>query len=76
MSPAQIHGQLKSRNFTHILFSEKGLERLARLSLMYRLTDPQIENLRQLLDRFQTVFRDRRYTVFKIDPDLGFRTGP
>ncbi len=59
--------KLHSREVTHILYSESGLQRLGRLSKIYRLSDLQREILDQYLARLQIIYRDLRYTVYRLN---------
>lgn len=66
MTPSQIVNRLQEQKITHLLYSEKGLERMGRLSRIYKLSDAQTEKLHSLLKRFEPVYRDRRYTIFPV----------
>ncbi len=57
---------LKKQSITHILFSEKGLQRLGRLSNTYQLSKIQRETLIHNLNKFEILYRDNWCQLFKI----------
>lgn len=66
MAPTQIITRMHKQKITHLMYSEKGLKRLERLSRMYHLSDTQWEKLGHLLKHLKPIYRDHRYTVYQI----------
>ena len=65
---AAFRAELQTRGITHILFDPDGLERLARMSpSLYRMDEMQKERLNEFLSYFPVMYRDNRYTLFRID---------
>lgn len=57
---------LKARGITHILYSEKGLARLARFSSLYRVRESDKKKLDNYLSRLAVVYRDARYRIYAL----------
>ena len=58
--------KLKAKGITHMLYSDKGLTRLARLSSLYRLNGREKERLTDYLSRFTLEYQDFRYQLYKL----------
>lgn len=68
LDAAAFRAGLRSMGITHILFDPDGLERLARISpSLYRMDETQKDRLNEFLSRFSVLYRDDRYTLFRID---------
>jgi 4-amino-4-deoxy-L-arabinose transferase-like glycosyltransferase len=66
-NPELIKHRLIGQHISHLLYSEKGLNRLGRLSRIYKLSDSQTETLHRLLDMLKPVYRDRRYMIYRLN---------
>ena len=65
---ATFRAELQNRGITHILYDPDGLERLARMSpSLYRMDETQKDRLNEFLSHFPVMYRDNRYTLFRID---------
>jgi hypothetical protein len=62
----EFHWYLKKKGITHILFSEKGLQRMGDMSSVYRITETEYARLRHFLSQYPTLYQDNRYIIYKI----------
>lgn len=61
--------ETRSLGVTHIFYTESGLERMGKLSPLYRLDNRNKQKLRDYLARYPVMYRDGRYTLYKVRPD-------
>ncbi|HDP95492.1 MAG TPA: hypothetical protein ENN40_09060 [Candidatus Aminicenantes bacterium] len=60
---------VRSLGVTHIFFTESGLERMGKLSRLYSLDNQNQRKLRSYLGRYPVLYRDVRYTLYKVRRD-------
>jgi hypothetical protein len=58
--------KLRDRGITHILYYPKGLDRMARMSPVYRLTKDQISSLNNFLLSLAVVYNDKDYRLYQV----------
>jgi len=57
---------LKKKGITHILFSEKGLQRMGKMSTIYKMSASELAKLFKFFLKFNPLYQDNRYTIYKI----------
>lgn len=62
----EVLNKLKKNNFTHIIFSKYGLERMSKMSIVYKLSDNQKQNLFSFLSTLKLIYKDKLYDIYKI----------
>jgi len=58
--------KLKKHNITHILFSEKGLDRMSKMSYIYNLKKEEKERLFDYFSKLNQIYKDKRYVIYKL----------
>ncbi len=59
--------KMRKDNISHILFSEKGLKRMGKMSSIYQLSNLQRKNLLSFFSDLQIIFEDNLYKIYKIN---------
>ncbi|MBN1197325.1 MAG: hypothetical protein JXA62_07955, partial [Candidatus Aminicenantes bacterium] len=60
---------VRNLGVTHIFYTAAGLERMGKLSPLYRLDDQLKQKLHHFLGRYPVLYRDARYTLYKVRKD-------
>jgi len=63
----KILGKMKKDNITYILFSEHGLERMSKMSIVYNLSKTDKDKLFIFLSNQKLIFKDRMYKIYKLN---------
>jgi len=63
----EILTKIKKDNITYVLFSEHGLERMSKMSIVYKLSKKNKDKLLLFLSNQKLIFQDRMYKIYKLN---------